>query len=143
MKRCPSLALALLLSSASLAAPAAAATAPSGPPGPVLRVGVVDGAQPCSDEWDGQWRGLAVELLAVPDPSHPRVWYGLLGRGKYQGVGLAVPLISLDDTHSKKGELVVVRPSYCWLVDLPQTVRKHARLIDIMILRRGPELSAK
>lgn len=62
MKRCPSLALALLLSSASLAAPAAAATAPSGPPGPVLRVGVVDGAQPCSDERDGQWRGLAVEL---------------------------------------------------------------------------------
>ena len=29
---------------------------------PVLRVGVVDGAQPCSDEDHGQWRGLALEL---------------------------------------------------------------------------------
>ncbi|MFM7313458.1 MAG: substrate-binding periplasmic protein [Cyanobium sp.] len=32
------------------------------PAAPVLRVGVVDGAQPCSDEERGQWHGLAVEL---------------------------------------------------------------------------------
>ncbi|MEB3259869.1 MAG: transporter substrate-binding domain-containing protein [Cyanobacteriota bacterium] len=29
---------------------------------PVLRVGVVDGAQPCSSRQDGVWKGLAVEL---------------------------------------------------------------------------------
>jgi polar amino acid transport system substrate-binding protein len=35
----------------------------SGQPGsPVLRVGVVDGAQPCSFRQDGVWKGLAVDL---------------------------------------------------------------------------------
>ncbi len=62
MTRGRSLAFALLLCGLTLAASAAAATAPLGPPEPVLRVGVVDGAQPCSDERDGQWHGLAVEL---------------------------------------------------------------------------------
>ncbi|MEN9495320.1 MAG: ligand gated channel (GIC family protein) [Synechococcaceae bacterium WB4_1_0192] len=32
--------------------------------GPVLRVGVLDGAQPCSDAEPGRWSGLAVELWA-------------------------------------------------------------------------------
>lgn len=30
--------------------------------GPVLRVGVIDGAQPCSDARQGHWQGMAVEL---------------------------------------------------------------------------------
>lgn len=59
-RRRPALALALL---ALVLLPAAAsAQAPQPEPGPVLRVGVVDGAQPCSDERDGQWEGLAVAL---------------------------------------------------------------------------------
>jgi len=43
--------------SAQAEAPASVAAPP-----PVLRVGVLDGAQPCSDVENGQWQGLAVEL---------------------------------------------------------------------------------
>ena len=45
------------------AGPGSAALAGSPqPPSRVLRVGVLDGAQPCSDLESGQWQGLAVEL---------------------------------------------------------------------------------
>ena len=45
------------------AGPGSAALAGSPqPPSRVLRVGVLDGAQPCSDQESGQWQGLAVEL---------------------------------------------------------------------------------
>jgi len=59
-RRRPALALALV--GLALLPAAAAAQASQPDPGPVLRVGVVDGAQPCSDEQNGQWHGLAVEL---------------------------------------------------------------------------------
>lgn len=55
------LALTALLASTLLGAIAAVNAAP-GQQTPVLRVGVVDGAQPCSDEERGQWHGLAVNL---------------------------------------------------------------------------------
>jgi ABC-type amino acid transport substrate-binding protein len=42
--------------------PLAGLAQPSAAPAAVLRVGVVDGSQPCSDQEHGQWRGLAVEL---------------------------------------------------------------------------------
>ena len=46
--------------------PAAQAVAPQQPTNAsttrILNVGVVDGAQPCSDQENGQWQGLAVEL---------------------------------------------------------------------------------
>jgi polar amino acid transport system substrate-binding protein len=62
MRRSLGLALTLLIGGTALAV-IPAWTAQAGPqPGRVLRVGVVDGAQPCSDEQDGQWQGLAVEL---------------------------------------------------------------------------------
>ena len=54
------LVLALLISGPAI--PAAAAVSPA--TAPVLRVGVLDGAQPCSDLRDGQWRGIAVDLWA-------------------------------------------------------------------------------
>jgi polar amino acid transport system substrate-binding protein len=41
---------------------AGALPARSLPPPPVLRVGVVDGAQPCTFRQDGVWKGLAVDL---------------------------------------------------------------------------------
>ncbi|MFM2079591.1 MAG: hypothetical protein RLZZ219_273 [Cyanobacteriota bacterium] len=47
---------------ALLAWPAAAGRGHAALPPTVLRVGVVDGSQPCSDLDSGQWRGLAVEL---------------------------------------------------------------------------------
>jgi len=52
---------AILLAAAPLIAGLAGAPGPAAPL-PVLRVGVLDGAQPCSDEEHGQWRGLAVNL---------------------------------------------------------------------------------
>ncbi|MBM5828274.1 MAG: transporter substrate-binding domain-containing protein, partial [Cyanobacteria bacterium M_surface_7_m2_040] len=47
-----------------LAALALAAPMPlqANPTAPVLRVGVVDGSQPCSYREGGVWRGLAVDL---------------------------------------------------------------------------------
>lgn len=56
------LVLVLLLGSLTPPSAAVAAGATARDPQVVLRVGVVDGAQPCSDERDGQWQGLAVEL---------------------------------------------------------------------------------
>ncbi|MFM7652822.1 MAG: substrate-binding periplasmic protein [Vulcanococcus sp.] len=50
-----------LLSAALLSGSAEAVAAP-GLPAPVLRVGVVDGAQPCSDQEQGHWTGVAVNL---------------------------------------------------------------------------------
>lgn len=55
--RLPRLCLALLSAGCIAGVPATAVAAPA-----VLRVGVVDGAQPCSDAMQGQWRGLAVDL---------------------------------------------------------------------------------
>jgi ABC-type amino acid transport substrate-binding protein len=53
-------ALALLLALALPAAPAAAAGAMAGP---ILRVGVLDGSPPCSDQTsDGRWQGRALDL---------------------------------------------------------------------------------
>ena len=49
--------LALLALLLGLTAPGPALAAP-----PVLRVGVLTGAQPCSDQQNGRWSGLAVEL---------------------------------------------------------------------------------
>jgi ABC-type amino acid transport substrate-binding protein len=52
--------LALLLALALPAAPAAAAGAIAGP---ILRVGVLDGSPPCSDQTsDGRWQGRALDL---------------------------------------------------------------------------------
>lgn len=64
MRRAAGMALGLLLSGVCLAPVAVAVAAPQGSTSAqaVLRVGVVDGAQPCSDEQNGQWQGLAVEL---------------------------------------------------------------------------------
>jgi ABC-type amino acid transport substrate-binding protein len=62
MKRRRRLALMLLLGCCALAGRAASAEPPDHEPQAVLRVGVVDGAQPCSNEENGQWHGLAVEL---------------------------------------------------------------------------------
>lgn len=56
------LALALLLGGCSLLASARAAATVAAEPQQVLRVGVLTGAQPCSDQRNGQWQGLAVEL---------------------------------------------------------------------------------
>jgi len=57
-------ALAWLLASVAVTAASSPALAQPLPQGrlPVLRVGVVDGAQPCSDEENNQWRGVAVDL---------------------------------------------------------------------------------
>ena len=52
-----------LLLAAAIGAPGMAIAA-IGDQGPVLRVGVIDGAQPCSDADQGRWSGLAVELWA-------------------------------------------------------------------------------
>jgi len=54
-------ALACLLAGGLLMAASAAGAAPD-QSAPVLRVGVVDGSQPCSDAEQGQWQGLAVDL---------------------------------------------------------------------------------
>jgi ABC-type amino acid transport substrate-binding protein len=62
MRRRPLALLLLLLGGLNLSASGAVAQASLPAPQTVLRVGVVDGAQPCSDEADGQWQGLAVEL---------------------------------------------------------------------------------
>ena len=65
----PRLTRLLLLSTclaAAIAGPAVAAQPPTSTSSPehsrVLNVGVLDGAQPCSDQENGQWQGLAVEL---------------------------------------------------------------------------------
>lgn len=62
MRRVLRLALALLFGGLSLTATGTWAAPSDQAPTAVLRVGVVDGAQPCSDEQNGQWQGLAVEL---------------------------------------------------------------------------------
>lgn len=60
MRRWPPLVLALLMAGASgLLGPAAGATLPGAP---VLRVGVVDGSQPCAWRHGQAWQGLAVDL---------------------------------------------------------------------------------
>lgn len=62
MRRGRRLALALVLGACSLLPMARAGAAGGADPQPVLRVGVLTGAQPCSDERHGQWQGLAVDL---------------------------------------------------------------------------------
>jgi ABC-type amino acid transport substrate-binding protein len=58
----PRVALALALIPLPLLPAVAALPEPAQPASPVLRVGVVDGAPPCSYRDAGDWRGLSVEL---------------------------------------------------------------------------------
>ncbi len=93
-----------LLALSGILVVAAAIPARSQPPAPVLRVGVVDGAQPCSFRKEGVWKGLAVDLwtrVATEErlPFILREWpdlRSLLAATRRGDVDLAVGCINLS-----------------------------------------------